>query len=166
MQAFKHLPDSARIWIYTAPRPLTIEEQEYTFARLENFIPEWAAHGTNLNAAFEIKHNRFIIIAVDEQGQNATGCSIDSCVHELQSIGEELKLDFFDRMNVVYRDEDNNMVVSCKMSEIKDMAAEGDFTANTPVFNTTLQTLGDLRTRFETAAANTWLKRFLNQVDA
>lgn len=166
VNVLNHLPNNARIWLYTAPRPLTVEEHEFISARLENFITEWAAHGAKLNAAFEIVHNRFILIAVDEGAQNATGCSIDSCVHELQRIGQELSLDFFDRTLVVYRDEDNNLVASCKMNEVKQMVADGDFTPSTNVFDTTLQTLGNFRTKFETEAKHTWMNRFFNTITA
>ena len=166
MNSFKQLPDTSRVWVYTTQRPLTVEEREFISARMANFVSEWAAHGAKLSAAFTILHKRFIVISVDEGPQNATGCSIDSCVHELQRIGQELGLDFFDRMVVVYRDEDNDMVVSCKMADIKQMVADGDFTEKTNVFDTTIQTLGDLRTRFETAAENTWMKRFFNTVSA
>ncbi len=166
MDVLNHLPDHSRVWIYTTPRPLTVEEQEFISARMSNFVADWAAHGAKLNADFTILHNRFIIIVVDEGPQNATGCSIDSCVHELQRIGQELKIDFFDRMNIVYRDEDNGMVVSCRMSDLKEMVTEGDFQGNTVVFDTTIQNLGDLRTRFETTAVKTWMKRFLTGVSA
>ena len=165
MNVLENFPDSSRIWIYTAPRPLTIEECEFISARMANFVAEWAAHGAKLNADFEILYKRFIVIAVDEGPQNATGCSIDSCVHELQKIGTELNIDFFDRMVVVYRDEENNnMVVSCKMNELKNMIADGDFTPQTIVFDNTILTLGELRSRWENTAGNTWMKRYFSAV--
>ena len=166
MSAFQDLPDTSRVWIYTAPRPLTVEEREFISARMSNFVADWAAHGAKLNAAFDILQRRFIVISVDEGPQNATGCSIDSCVHELQRIGEELQLDFFDRMTIVFRDDDNGLVASCKMSDLKQMITDGDFTAKTKVFDNTILNLGDLRTRFETEAENTWMKRFFNTVSA
>ena len=166
MTIFKNLPDHSKTWIYAAARPLAIEEYEFICARLSNFIGDWAAHGAKLKAEFEILHSRFIVIAVDEGPQNATGCSIDSCVHEIQAIGKELGIDFFNRLQVVYRDENNNLVVSCSIAELKQMIAELDFPINTPVFDNTVQTLGQLRTNWEVPAKQSWIARYFSPVGA
>ena len=163
---FESFPDTARVWIYAAARPLTIEEHEYTCARLNNFMDEWSAHGTKLKADFKLMHKRFIVITVDESGQNATGCSIDTCVHEIQDIGAKLNLDFFNRMQVVYRDETNNMVVSCTIAELKEMVAHHDFPDDTPVFDNSITTLGQLRSAWEKPAHQTWIARYLTSVNA
>jgi hypothetical protein len=164
MKAFENFPDYSKIWIYAAQRPITPDENEFITARLENFMDEWAAHGAKLEATFSILYRRFIVIAVDEGPQNATGCSIDSCVHEIQAIGKVLEIDFFDRMRVVYRDENNNMVVSCTIPELKEMIADHDFPNRTPVFDNSIQTLGDLRTRWEIPAISSWIGRYLKSV--
>jgi hypothetical protein len=158
MNAFNILPSNAKIWIYTAERPITLEEHEYICARMGNFIDDWKAHGTKLNAAFALLHKRFIVIAVDEEGQNATGCSIDTCVHEIQDMSTKLNIDFFNRLNIVFRDED--LVVSTSANTFKQMIAEGDITEKTVVFDNTIQSLADLRTRWEVPAGQTWMKRF------
>jgi hypothetical protein len=41
---------------------------------------KWAAHGTSLVSSYQLKYNRFIILAVDQDVQSATGCSIDASV--------------------------------------------------------------------------------------
>jgi hypothetical protein len=163
---FPSFPNHTRVWIYAAKRPFTVEEHEYICARLKLFIEQWQAHGKQLKSGFEIVHKRFIIIAVDEDPQNATGCSIDACVRELQSISKDLNLDLFDRMQVIYRDTDNNMVVSCSIAELKEMIAEGDFTPDTPVFNNSITTLGDLRIKWETTANSSWVNRYFKTTPA
>jgi hypothetical protein len=37
-------------------------------------------HGTSLVSSYQLKYNRFIILAVDQDVQSATGCSIDASV--------------------------------------------------------------------------------------
>jgi hypothetical protein len=154
------LPNHARVWLFAAERPLTLEEHEFTCARLSHFVAEWKAHGTKLAADAIVLHNRFVVIAVDEENQNATGCSVDTCMHEMQAISKAIQVDFFNRLQVVYRDADNGLVVSSTLAHFKEMIAEGDVHAETPVFDTTLQTLGQLRTAFEVPAKNTWLNKF------
>jgi hypothetical protein len=47
---------------------------------LQAFLENWAAHGTSLVSSYQLKYNRFIILAVDQDVQSATGCSIDASV--------------------------------------------------------------------------------------
>jgi len=166
MQAFKNLPDTARLWVYAANRPINLEEHEYIFARLSHFVEEWQAHGAKLAAEFTLLHRRFILIAVDEGPQNATGCSIDACVHEIQAIGQSLGIDFLNRLQVVYRDEANNMVVSCSIAELKSMIANHDFPKSTPIFNTGITTVGQLRAGWEIPAMDSWLQRYFQSANA
>ncbi len=163
---FESFPDHARVWIYAAKRPFTLEEHEYLSARLGLFIEQWQAHGKQLKSDFAILHRRFVVIAVDEGPQNATGCSIDACVHELQAISKELNIDLFDRMQVVYRDVDNNMVVSCSIPEAKEMIAQHDFPTDTPVFNNSITSLKELRQNWEVPAAESWIKRYFETAKA
>jgi hypothetical protein len=163
---FETFPNYARVWIYSARRPFTLEEHEYISARLGMFIAQWQAHGKQLKSDFEVIHRRFIVIAVDEGPQNATGCSIDACVHELQAIGKDLNIELFDRMQVVYRDTDNNMVVSCSIAAMKEMIAVGDFTPETPVFDNSITQLIDLRTHWEIPAKQSWLARYFKTAKA
>ncbi len=163
---FPSFPNHSRVWIYAAKRPFTVEEHEYICARLRLFIEQWQAHGKQLKSDFEIFNNRFIVVAVDEGTQNATGCSIDACVHELQSISKDLNIDLFDRMQVVYRDTDNNMVVSCSITEMKQMIEEGDFTPETPVFNNSITQLNDLRDNWEIPAKQSWINRYFKTANA
>jgi hypothetical protein len=49
------------------------------------FLETWP-HGTSLESSYQPKYNRFIIIAVNQDVQPATGCSIDSSVEFIQSL--------------------------------------------------------------------------------
>ena len=91
---------------------------------------------------------------------------IDSCVREIQAIGRDVGLDFFNRMLIVYRDLDNNLIASCSVNELKEMIAEKDFPTTTPIFNNSLQTLGQLRQEWEIPADNSWISRYFSTVGA
>lgn len=163
---FPSFPNHSRVWIYAAKRPFTLEEHEYISGRLGLFIDQWQAHGKQLKSGFEIIHKRFIVIAVDEGQQNATGCSIDSCVRELHSIGDDLGIDLFDRMQIIYRDTDNGMVVSCSISDMKEMIKKDDFKRDTPVFVNNLTNMTELRNKWEIPAADSWLARYFEIANA
>ena len=63
---FNAISDEARVWIYQANRSFSETELEEIKAKLSNFITQWTAHGSDLQASFEIKYRRFIILAVDQ----------------------------------------------------------------------------------------------------
>ncbi len=81
---FKELPESSRVWIYQANRSLSEQELQEINTKLEDFITQWTAHGANLKASFEIRYKRFIILALDQELNAASGCSIDASVHFIQ----------------------------------------------------------------------------------
>lgn len=157
------LPDHSRIWIYQAPRPLTTEEREVIAAELENFTSDWQAHGKDLFSGYGVFHRRFIVLAVDENIQEATGCSVDESVKLIRKIQDEINLDLMDRMQITFRSE-NDLVVSVPMPEFKQMAEEGELDENTIVFNNLVTNLGEFRAKWEIAAKDSWHARFFSTV--
>ncbi|MBP6532881.1 MAG: ABC transporter ATPase, partial [Bacteroidia bacterium] len=78
------LSDNSRIWIYQADRELTADEQSFLNQELLNFITDWTAHNVALSGSFEILHDRFLVIMIDENKTSASGCSIDKCFNFLK----------------------------------------------------------------------------------
>ena len=92
LEPISSLPETARVWIYQSDIKLSDEQVTKATKDLTTFLEAWTAHGAALKAAFEIKYNRFITIALDQSQAAASGCSIDSQVRFIQSLQEELQL--------------------------------------------------------------------------
>ena len=90
-------PES-KLWLYQSNRPLTQTEVAWTQEQIDAFVVEWAAHGTRLKAAGSVLNPYFIALAVDRTQADASGCSIDSSVRFLKQLGQELNVDFFNRL--------------------------------------------------------------------
>lgn len=84
---------------------LTEHEVTQLAARLDGFTSSWAAHQVPLKSGWKLWGQRVLIISVDESVAPASGCSIDAMTHALQQLGEELGVDWFNRMQVVHQDE-------------------------------------------------------------
>lgn len=138
-----HLPDHARIWIYQADRELTASERQLVELEMKPFIEQWAAHGAQLAAGFEVRNNRWLVIAVDEAHEGASGCSIDASVHRVKAIGEKVGADFFNRTLVIW--EDHGVQKCDPMHEFWARRKAGIVTDETPVFNSLAKNLGELR---------------------
>jgi hypothetical protein len=103
---FDTLPETARIWIYQCNRSFSDSELEEISKKISVFLEGWAAHGADLQSGFEIKYKRFIVIALDQQMNVATGCSIDASVKFIQDLETTYKVDLMDKMNVSYKQGD------------------------------------------------------------
>ena len=71
---FNSLPEESRVWIYQANRSFSEEEIEELKGQLDTFIEAWTAHGKDLKAGYKIVYKRFIVIAMDQNLNAATGC--------------------------------------------------------------------------------------------
>ncbi len=103
---FKKLPDTSRVWIYQANRSFSDKELQELQVELESFIEGWTAHSSDLKAGYEIRYNRFIILALDQSLTSASGCSIDASVHFIQGLEQKYNVSLLDKMNVSYKQGD------------------------------------------------------------
>ncbi len=157
---FQNLPDSSRVWIYQANRSFSEQELQEITSKLGNFIEQWTAHGANLNASFEIRYNRFIIIALDQEMNAATGCSIDASVNFIQQLEKEYNVDLLDKMNVSYKQGD--FVAYKTLSDFRKMAKDRAVSPKTIVFNNLVNNKAEYLEDWEVPASESWHKRFLN----
>ncbi|AXT55565.1 ABC transporter ATPase [Aquimarina sp. AD1] len=157
---FKELPDTSRIWIYQANRSFTLEELDEIKNKLETFITQWTAHGSDLKAGYDIKYKRFITIALDQDMNQATGCSIDASVHFIQQLETDYKVDLMDKMNVSYKQ--GEFVAYKTLTDFRKMAKNRSVSPNTIVFNNLVTNIAEYKTDWEVPAKDSWHNRFLN----
>lgn len=155
---FKTLSENSRIWIYQSNRSLTQQEKESISKLIEDFLNNWKSHGVSLNSGFEIKYNRFIVIAQDQNSQSATGCSIDSMVHFIQKLEKQYNISLLDKLNVSYKQGDYIAYKSLK--DFKKMVKDGAVSKNTIVFNNLVQTKLEYTNYWEVPAFESWHARF------
>jgi hypothetical protein len=143
-----------RIWIYQANRMLNTEEAELLLERMDKFTEQWTAHGKQLAAQALLRYDQFLIIRVNEALAKATGCSIDKSTDTLKQVQQELGLDFFDRMQIAYRDADGIKTVSRPAFE--ELIESGVVNENTIVFNNMVGNSQELETKWEVPLKNSW----------
>lgn len=159
LRSLADMPAHARLWVYKTPRALGQAEQRLVRERGAEFTAGWAAHGAPLDACVEVLHDRFVIIAVDEQQALASGCSIDKSVGFIKGLEHDLRMMLTDRMVVIY--EQGGEVASCRLQDLPQLVKEGTITGETMVFDDLVATVGELRERFKVPLRASWLERFL-----
>lgn len=156
---FNKLPENARIWIYQANRKLSDDEIHFISEKTQLFLEQWTAHGSDLEAGFEIKYHRFIIIGLNQEKATATGCSIDASVHFIQSLEKALGVELLDKMNVTFYNGD--FIAHKSLSDFRKMAKARSVSKNTIVFNNLVQTKAEYLENWEVPAKDSWHNRFL-----
>jgi len=157
---FNTLPDSSRIWIYQADRSFTDDEMQDIEANLTSFVENWKRHGDNLKASFLIKYKQFIVLAVDENYNDVSGCSIDASVHIIQRLQQQLNVDLLNKLKVTFKDGDNVNTVS--MAAFKEYVKLKKITSKTLVFNNLINSKSEFETNWEVEAGQSWHAKFLN----
>jgi len=156
---FDALPNHSRIWIYQCNRSFSNEELEEITQALSHFLNEWTAHGSELQAGFEIKYKRFIVIGLDQTNASASGCSIDASVHFIQSLEQKYGVQLMDRMNVSFKQ--GGFVAYKSLKDFKKMAKEKAISKNTIVFNNLVANKHEYLEHWEVPASESWHSRFV-----
>jgi hypothetical protein len=120
---FEQMPDHARVWIYQANRTLTASEIQLIQQTLETGMHGWEAHGTPLQASFEIRYHQVIAVAVNESVNQASGCSIDASTRWFKELAANLHIDFFNRDLAIVRGESLELI---PIGQIKSQVQAGN----------------------------------------
>lgn len=157
---FNTLPETSRVWIYQASRSFSDLELEEIKSKLDVFVEGWTAHGGELKAGYDIRYKRFIIIALDQDLNQATGCSIDASVLFIQQLEKEYEVDLLDKMNVSYKQ--GEFVAYKTLTDFRKMAKQKAVSKNTIVFNNLVTNIEELNESWEVPASESWHNRFLS----
>lgn len=156
----EHLSDSTRVWIYIADRELNARERQIAEKELSEFSRSWISHNKQLKARGGIYFHRLAVLAVDESMAGASGCSIDDSVRFLRKLGNQMGIDFFNRMQFAYLDEKGKLKVLSQEAFRKKYRA-GEIEDDTMV----LDPLVDRKDAFERALfkplSDSWHLRFV-----
>ena len=159
MSTYRNLPDHTRVWVYQSNRELTDSEVIDIRNRSAIFAEQWAAHGSKLRAAIEVFYNRFLVIFVDEDHAEASGCSIDSSVQFVRDLEVNHNISLMDRMLLAYKQGDDIKVE--KMADFETSMENGTITEETIVFNNLVATKGDFESSWEVKLKDSWHARML-----
>ena len=97
---FSNISDNSRIWIYASLCRLNNDQEKYITNFLSSHLQTWEAHKVPLTASVTILENHFIVIALDEDINKASGCSIDTLQHKIQELEQYLSISLTNRLNI------------------------------------------------------------------
>jgi hypothetical protein len=156
---FNTLPETSRVWIYQAGRSFSSDEISELRAMLDEFITQWTAHGSDLEAGYDLPYNRFIVLALDQSRASASGCSIDASVRFIQSVEQRFDMELLDKMNVSYKQ--GEFIAYKPLKDFRQMAKDRAVSPNTIVFNNLVANKHEYLHHWEVPASDSWHSRFM-----
>src|SRR5689334_21772637 len=148
------LSNEAYVWIFGISPALDAQQSDALLRHVNAFLDNWAAHGVPIAGAAEVREGSFLVVAADEQREKS-GCSIDRMFGTLKQLERELGVDILDSNRIFYRDHDAVRTVS--RADFRNAA-----TPETPVFDVTVERLGEVRAgAWEKPAAQSWHQQLL-----
>jgi len=156
---FNTLPETSRLWIYMSDKEFSTEQKNYIQEKMTKFCTRWNHHKNDLKSSFELKYNRFIILAVDESFNEVSGCSINKSIKLMKKFEEKLDLDLMNRLNTAFKVEEQMQVVD--LSTFKEFAKNKKVNNDTIVFNNLAATKAAYMNTWEVPASESWHARFV-----
>ena len=152
---FGSLPDSSRVWVYGADRPLDPAAEDKLLAATDSFLADWKAHGVPLTSGRDWSDSRFLTVAVDQTKEGASGCSIDVLFRTLKALESELGARLVTSGLVYFRTRDGG-IRAVTRDEFTDLSAKAEVDGHTEVFDPAVTSRGAWRGRFHSRAAESW----------
>ena len=155
LETFQAFAPNSRTWVYQASKNLTDVEAAELKTLASGFAAEWHSHGAPLKAAADVLYNRFLVMMVDEDAVSASGCSIDSSVHQIRSIEQKLNINLLDRMDLAYLNTDGALE-TIHTNKISNAFEHGALTEDTTVFNNMVISKAELEENWRIPLVKSW----------
>lgn len=157
---FDQLSDKARIWIYQANRPFEQQEAENVMKKAQVFLADWASHGNPLQSSATVLHNQFLVLAVEESFQGATGCAVDASIQFIRGLEQTFQVSMLDRTQIAFRQDGEVMIVP--LAQLQEKIQQNFIKEDALIFDNTITGKADLEARWLVHAKSAWLSRYFN----
>jgi len=158
---FEQLPADSRVWVYQANRSFSDAEEKIIDASLHAFCSQWAAHGHPLQTSYAIVYKQFLVLSVNENAADASGCSIDGSVRMLKELGQQFNIDFFDRTKIAFLK--GNEIKIYSLSELRALFKSGELNNLSITFNNLVPDKSAFEQGWKVSTENSWLTKYLSE---
>ncbi|MDX1477743.1 MAG: hypothetical protein R3301_08530 [Saprospiraceae bacterium] len=160
MEAINTFASESRVWVYQGHKAVPADKRDAVRRVVADFATRWTSHNHQLKAYGDLLYDRFLVLVADETQAGASGCSIDTSVRFVQQLGEQLAIDFMDRLHFTYLDSDG-AVHSVHKDHLPTAYQNGEVTDTTLMFDNLVRTKGDFTQRWLVPLGESWMKRFV-----
>ncbi|MCB9033989.1 MAG: hypothetical protein H6553_09140 [Chitinophagales bacterium] len=132
--AYNDIPNDGLVFMFQANRNFSTDEAEIINQDIQQFSEVWLSHTKAVKNYAQIYFNRVIVFFVDDAFNAVGGCSKDSLHQFIKSLGEKYNINFFDRMQFLYWNADNQLC-DFNFNEAEQLIQNEVLTADTLIVN-------------------------------
>ena len=163
MHTFNALcPEQSKVWIHQCNRFFTDLEAQSIENELSTFLNKWTAHQQQLHAQCVLLHQCFIVILLNEQNTQASGCSIDALTHFLKQVEQKYAIQLFNRELFAFKNPHTLETVIATKKEMETFIQQGIVNDNTLIFNNLINTCQQLKNEWQIPFKHSWHKNFFS----
>lgn len=156
---FAKLPNESKIWIYQSSRKFYPKEITEITKKIENFLNSWNDNGAEVIASYQLKYDRFIIIAVDQAINSLSVTAVDASVLFILSLQSTYEVKLLDKLNVSFKQ--GEFVQYKDLKEFQKLIKKKAVSPKTIVFNNLINSKEELKDNWEIPITESWHNRFL-----
>ncbi|WP_456463072.1 ABC transporter ATPase [Lutibacter sp.] len=156
---FKEISQNSKLWIFPSSRKFYPKELPEIKNNIEDFLTNWLHNSVPLKCAYQLKHDRFILVAVDDTENNLSIEAHNLLIEFIQELEKSLKVILLDKINVCYKQ--GEFVQYKDLKDFKKMIKSKGVSQKTIVFNNLITTKGELKQNWEINIMDSWLGHFL-----
>ncbi|ANW96921.1 ABC transporter ATPase [Wenyingzhuangia fucanilytica] len=152
---FNQLENTAKVFLYPSNKKFHPELLSEIEAKVNDFVSQWCDKN-DIEAGFDIKYQRFIIIAINNT-KPITTTIIDELVSFIFKLQLEHEIELLDKLNVCFKQ--GEFVQYKDVKEFKKLIKNKSVNKNTIVFDNLINTKEELESDWELPAEDTWYSR-------
>lgn len=151
----------AKTWIYQADEELNAQQVEILKARLQAFLSQWQSHQQALTCYGSVVFNQFLVVMVDQRDVMASGCSMDTLTHFVQSAEREIGASLLNRNIVAFKDGEESEIKTMPLENLAQAYKDGLIHDETLVFDNLVDSAEKFNQHWLKPLKDSWHKRFL-----
>lgn len=156
---FDDLPDNSKIWIYQSNRKFYAQELDAIIEKTETFLNQWTNNDESIEASYQIKYDRFIIISADTSRLTLTVDAIDQSVAFIFELQSTYDIELLDKLNVCFKQGEHVQYKDLKT--FQKLVKNKSVSSKTIVFNNLINTKEELENNWEIPITDSWHNRFI-----
>lgn len=149
----------SKVWVYQASRLLTLQEAFEAEDMINEFVAGWQSHGEQVKGQGLIIFGYFVVLIADDTQTHVGGCSTDSSVRFIKTLGEKLGINFFDRNQLAFVINDGIQLLPYQ--QLQYGIDHNFLSPDTLYFNNLVATKKDLEENWITPVKKSWLAQKL-----
>lgn len=148
-----------KVVIYPSSREMSSLEIKLISEKLYDFLSSWESHGKPLSSSFKIEYKQFIVITIDEDVIELSGCGMDALNRFIKTLDSGFSgLDLLNRMKASYLE--NHQVKTMSLIDFKNSLKNGDLSKDIQVFDFSKSSYVEYLSSFLLPFSRSWASRF------